>query len=81
MDAIDFWNWSGTYSPPEDMIICDGTNWSVKIAFGDLDVDACGSNAFPGAPCPFDSEATGDENYEQRFLKAVRALVGDRPFH
>ena len=68
VDAIGVWNWESRYENPSVM---DGTSWHVEIAHNDKNVSSSGSNDYPNGDATIAFEP---------FLKAVRELIGDRPF-
>ena len=72
VEAAGIWQWRPNY----DSEICDGTQWSLEIQYGDRRVSSHGSNAYPG------SNAQGPD-YSSSFsfklwLKALRRLTGQR---
>jgi hypothetical protein len=45
LDRLNVWCWQEDYLDPG---VCDGTNWSVEIAYTDKAIVSGGSNCFPG---------------------------------
>ena len=78
LDRLKVWCWQANYSDPT---ICDGTGWSVEIAYTDKAIVSGGSNCFPGR----DGRALsitedGTDNTFVKFCRAVAQLIG-REFH
>jgi hypothetical protein len=78
LDRLEVWCWQPEYSDPG---VCDGTGWSVEIAYSDRSIVSSGNNCFPG----WDGRAlpsTADEtdNTFEKFCRAVARLIG-RKFH
>jgi hypothetical protein len=75
LDQLNIWCWREDYpNPPE---VCDGTNWSVEIAYTDKAIVSGGSNCFPGRngkalPVPADEA----DNTFAKFCCAVASLIG-----
>jgi hypothetical protein len=68
VDAIGVWNWKSRHENPA---VLDGTSWRVEIAHNGKYVSSSGNNDYPDGDTMIAFEA---------FLKAVRELIGDRPF-
>jgi len=64
LDELDVWNWEPYYEP--DYSTCGGTQWAVWIEHGGRTLKASGRDAWPPG--------------FERYLAAVRALAGERPF-
>ncbi|WP_287409583.1 hypothetical protein [Oceanithermus sp.] len=64
LDELDVWNWEPYYEP--DYPTCGGTQWAVWIEHGGRTLKASGRDAWPPG--------------FERYLAAVRALAGERPF-
>lgn len=64
LEENEVWNWKKSYQCEETVL--DGTQWRVKIVYGDKKLKCCGENAFP--------------KHFKRFEKAVRKLLGGRDF-
>ncbi len=64
LDELDVWNWEPYYEP--DYSTCGGTQWAVWIEHGGRTIKASGRDAWPPG--------------FERYLAAVRALAGERPF-
>jgi hypothetical protein len=74
LDRLAVWHWQLRYSDPE---VCDGTGWSIEIAYADKSIVSGGRNSFPdrsGAPISITKARKGDTF--GRFCGAVSALVG-----
>lgn len=72
-DRIGVWSWHGSYGRCETP--AKGQSWCLAIVWGDRAVRARGTNAYPGS--------AGSREPTDVFLdwcRAVRALVGGRPF-
>ena len=72
MDQARLWQWQNHYPAPPDL--ADGTQWSVDVAVGSRWVLSSGNKNFPGQP----SGETSD--LFERYLAAVRALLGEEDF-
>jgi len=72
-DRIGLWSWLPSYGRRERP--ARGQSWCMAIVWGDRRVRARGANAYPGsAGAPEPSDDFLD------WCRAVRALVGGRPF-
>ncbi|TXH73364.1 MAG: hypothetical protein E6Q88_05395 [Lysobacteraceae bacterium] len=65
IEDIGVWSWKSRY---ENSSVNDGTKWSVRMQFGANTLDASGYNAYP------------EQERFNRFLRAVRELIGGREF-
>jgi hypothetical protein len=45
LDSIGIWQWQDDY--PSELSICDGTQWSLDIAYEDAALRSGGDNAYP----------------------------------
>jgi hypothetical protein len=63
LDRLGVWCWQANYSDPS---VCDGTDWSVEIAYTDKAITSGGSNCFPDT--------------FKKFSSAIASLLG-REFH
>jgi len=73
LDRIGLWSWLPTYGVRERP--ARGQSWCLAIVWGNRGVRARGTNAYPGSGrSPEPSGAFLD------WCRAVRALVGGRPF-
>ncbi len=73
LDRLDVWSWRPQYEPGES--IGGGSSWSFALAWGGAGVESGGWNAYPGPG--------GDAEPSAVFIgwcRAVRALIGGRPF-
>lgn len=75
MDHLDVWSWKKSYAILD---VCDGTQWSVRIRYGNRLVQSEGSNAYPSRSGETDDPSKGD--IFDLFLCAVRKLIGGRAF-
>jgi hypothetical protein len=79
LDSIDIWQWQNDY--PRELPICDGTQWTLDIAYGDTALHTGGDNAYPRDD---DDDGTipsaAPSARFERFMKAVSALIGGRDF-
>jgi hypothetical protein len=74
LDRLNVWCWQEHYLDPG---VCDGTQWSLKIAYPDKAVISGGSNSFPGRNGEALSlTAQRNEKTFARFCCAVALLVG-----
>ncbi|GEM90657.1 hypothetical protein [Oceanithermus desulfurans] len=64
LDELDVWSWESYYEP--DYPTCGGTQWAVWIERAGRTLKASGRDAWPPG--------------FERYLAAVRALAGERPF-
>lgn len=73
------WQWQDNY--PSELSICDGTQWSLDIAYEDAALRSGGDNAYPKDE---DDDGTipsaAPSAHFERLLKAVSALIGGRDF-
>lgn len=65
IEDIGVWRWQPRY---EDPSVMDGTQWSARMQFGTQALDTSGYNAYP------------EQERFNRFLQAVRGLIGGREF-
>ena len=74
LDRLNVWCWKRNYLDPH---VCDGTGWSVKIAYSDRSLLSGGSNGFPGRDGR-EISSRGDETDKTfaKFCRAVARLVG-----
>lgn len=47
LDLAGVWHWQRTYAP-DDVLSCDGHQWSIEISRDGRYVNTCGSEAYPG---------------------------------
>jgi hypothetical protein len=78
LDRLNVWCSQERYLDPG---VCDGTNWSVEIAYTDKAIVSGGSNCFPDR----NGEALGiatesNDRTFAKFCRAVAQLIG-REFH
>jgi hypothetical protein len=78
LDRLGVWSWQAHYA---DHAVCDGTGWSVEIAYTDKAITSGGVNCFQGR----DGRALsitedGKDNTFEKFCRAVASLIG-REFH
>ncbi len=74
-DRVDVWGWRKSYSDP---MICDGTQWELKLCWDGRSVSSSGSNAYPGG-----SDEFGSDDYSPKFkafLRALSRLTGGHKF-
>jgi hypothetical protein len=45
LNSINAWEWAPKYFTPD---VCDGTQWELKINYGNKRINSYGSNAYPG---------------------------------
>jgi hypothetical protein len=76
LDAIGVWRWRAQYVNPR---VCDGTQWSLDVAYSDRAVKSQGSNDYPQATSDPLSVPAGSEMFT-RYLKAVQRLLGGIAF-
>lgn len=75
LNTIGIWNWEEHY----DANVCDGTQWTVSIRWGDRKCKVDGSNNYPLADGTPSDTCEPSETFE-RFLQAVSRLAGGRTF-
>ena len=73
LDRLNVWCWKRNYLDPH---VCDGTGWSVKIAYSDRSLVSGGSNGFPGRDGRAIATDDGTDNTFSKFCRAVARLVG-----
>jgi hypothetical protein len=74
LDLLSVWSWQQRYTDPE---VCDGTGWSVEIAYADKAVVSGGSNCFPGQNGrPISIVDRSKDDTFDKFCRAVSELVG-----
>ena len=80
MDEVGLWSWKPVY---EDFHLMDGTHWSVQATHDGRSVRSRGRIYFPGQDTPDKpGEIRNDSGpLFEKYLAAVRKLIGDRPFH
>ena len=74
LDELGLWQWHAEYINND---ICDGTQWSLDIAYADRALKTFGSNSYPGA----NGEPAGDSAQDttfQTYLTAIQKLTGKR---
>jgi hypothetical protein len=78
LDRLNVWCWQENYLDPG---VCDGTNWSVEIAYPDKATISHGSNCYPGHKGePLDMGTEMNDRTFAKFCRAVARLIG-REFH
>lgn len=69
-------HWQSRYNNSDVM---DGTQWSLKLKFGELQVNSSGSNNYPDRLGKANDKPEYTPTFEA-YLKAVKALLGGREF-
>ncbi|GIW40801.1 MAG: hypothetical protein KatS3mg076_1378 [Candidatus Binatia bacterium] len=77
LDALGVWQWRPEYPNPG---VCDGTGWSIDIAYADRKIRSHGDNNYPRRDGSPNNEPTQTETFAE-FCRAVRSLLGGRDFH
>ena len=65
LDQAKVWTWKSAYVDPD---IYDGTSWGLVAQYADKSIDTHGRNAYP------------KKKQFERFLQAVRDLIGGKDF-
>lgn len=74
LDELGLWQWHAEYINDG---MCDGTQWSLEIAYADRALKTYGSNSYPGANGePVDDP--GQSTAFQSYLAALGKLTGKR---
>ncbi len=74
LDQLGLWQWPADYFKDG---ICDGTQWSLDIAYADRALKTYGSNSYPGAdgqPVDHPDQSAAFQSY----LAALQKLTGNR---
>jgi hypothetical protein len=74
MDKIGIWNWIESYYP-QDVMVLDGTNWTLKIKLGNKKFESSGSNAYPGENVGEIIDVDKSKSFK-KFLNALTSLTG-----
>ncbi len=80
MDEVGLWNWKPVY---EDMRYADGTHWAVEAVHDGRSVKSRGRIFYPGQETPLQPEESRQDAGPlfEKYIAAVRKLIGDRPFY
>ncbi len=81
MDEVDLWTWKPVY---EDTRLLDGTHWAVEATHDGRSIKSRGRILYPGQETlePKPGEVRNDAGpLFEKYLAAVRKLIGDQPFH
>jgi hypothetical protein len=74
LDRLDVWRWQADYP---NSAVCDGTAWSVEIAYSDRSLVSSGDNCFPGRDGrALPVTADGKDSTFAKFCHAVARLIG-----
>jgi len=76
LDEIGVWQWQKRYENPG---VCDGTQWTFEVAYGNRYLTASGDNNYPGPEGEPNNHPEMTPQF-RRLLSAVRALIGGREF-
>lgn len=72
LDNLKVWQWLSDYPNPG---VCDGTGWSLDIAYSDRALTTQGDNNYPGTHGR-PNDAPDPTKHFNSFLRAVRNLTG-----
>ncbi len=76
LDDLNVWRWQEEYSAP----FMDGTDWTLHIEYSDKKTSARGFNSYPDSNGKPNEDGYTTETFD-RYIVAVRALLGGRDFH
>ena len=76
LDSCRVWQWQPDYPNPG---VTDGTRWEVEVVYDDAALLSHGDNNYPKAGGKPSGDAEGSREFS-RLMRAVRALLGGRPF-
>ena len=68
LDKINVWQWQAHYPNPG---VCDGTGWSLEVAYSDHALDSGGDNNYPDAQ----GEPTNLLDQTKTFDRLLRAIT------
>lgn len=69
---INVWQWQTHYPNPG---VCDGTSWSLEVAYSDHALDISGNNNYPDAQGDPTNSPEGTKTFD-RLLRAISKLTG-----
>lgn len=75
VEQLHIWDWQSDYEVP----VLDGTEWSLRLQYGDQAIESSGSNGYPGDP-PSSTEGPEYSRAFNRFLEAVNHLLDGLSF-
>jgi hypothetical protein len=76
LDDLNVWQWRADY-PSQGT--ADGTQWSLHIAYVDRTLNTHGDNSYPDASGSPNGKSAPTKPF-QRYLAAIRKLIGGRSF-
>lgn len=76
LDDLQVWRWRAEYPNPG---VCDGTGWSLDIAYDDRALESHGDNNYPDASGNSNDHPDHTEVFKQ-YLAAVEKLLGGGKF-
>jgi hypothetical protein len=76
IDQLNIWQWRADYPSQGTQ---DGTQWSLEIAYADHALQTHGNNSYPDSSGKPNGKAIPTEAFN-RYLAAIKKLIGDRSF-